>query len=123
MNQAKLFENQNTQNGVRHYGSSIHYHYVSEDAGGDETNNGRRMVHSTITEMLANVSRPMNNSFLSRGGGIECFHERGGTPNLTPTLYDQVVRPSSSKTCPSPPWIWSIECRSPGLRAGEALVR
>ena len=57
MYQAKLFENQNTKDGVRRYGSSVHYHYVSKHGNSTETNDGRRMVQSTITEMLANVSR------------------------------------------------------------------
>lgn len=59
MYQAKLFENQDTKNGVRRYGCSVHYHYVSENANSTETNNGQRMVQSTMTEMLANVSRQL----------------------------------------------------------------
>ncbi|CAN0269222.1 unnamed protein product, partial [Scytosiphon promiscuus] len=55
MNQAKLFENQNTRPGKRHYGSSVHYHYVPEDISSPETHNGARMVQSTMTEMLANI--------------------------------------------------------------------
>lgn len=55
--QAKLFENQDTRNGVRKYAASVHYHYVSESATSAETQDGARMVQSTITEMLANVSQ------------------------------------------------------------------
>jgi len=56
MYQAKLFENQNSRDGVRKYGSSVHYHYVSRFGNSTETNGGSRMVQSTMTEMLANVS-------------------------------------------------------------------
>lgn len=62
MYQAKLFENQDTRRGVRIYGASVHYHYVSTDADGEETKGGERMVQSTMTEMIANVGRR-----------IECF--------------------------------------------------
>eukprot|EP00903_Cladosiphon_okamuranus_P011004 g10393.t1 len=55
MYQAKLFENQETRHGIRQYGGSIHYHYVSEYANSTETKNGQRMVQSTMTEMLANI--------------------------------------------------------------------
>lgn len=55
MYQAKLFENQNTRNGIRKYGSSQHFHYVSRRAW-PESYNGAKLVQSTITEMLAHVS-------------------------------------------------------------------
>ncbi|CAM9589285.1 unnamed protein product, partial [Ectocarpus sp. 8 AP-2014] len=55
MYQAKLFENQHTRDGIRRYGTSQHFHYVSKDASDPETRNGTIMVHSTITEMLANI--------------------------------------------------------------------
>lgn len=76
MYQAKLFENQNTKDGVRKYGSSVHYHYVSEYANSTETNNGQRMVQSTMTEMLANVSRPYSapsDGLRFEGGGLLGF--------------------------------------------------
>lgn len=57
MHQAKLFENQVTRNGIR-YGRSQHLHFVSSEVSSPETNNGARMVQSTMTEMLANV-RPL----------------------------------------------------------------
>ncbi|CAM9548864.1 unnamed protein product [Ectocarpus sp. 12 AP-2014] len=55
MYQAKLFENQRSRNGSRHFAGSQHFHYVSTDASTPETRNGTIMVHSTITEMLANI--------------------------------------------------------------------
>lgn len=55
MYQAKLFENQNTRDGKRKYGSSVHYHYVSPKSNSKEAYSGSKMVHSTMTEMLANV--------------------------------------------------------------------
>ncbi|CAM9938670.1 unnamed protein product [Ectocarpus sp. 4 AP-2014] len=58
MYQAKLFENQESNNGIngiRRFAASHHFHYVSSDASDPETRNGTVMVHSTITEMLANV--------------------------------------------------------------------
>ena len=57
MYQAKLFENQNTKGGIRKYGSSEVYHYVSSEPSSREAYDGAKMVHSSITEMLANVSR------------------------------------------------------------------
>ncbi|CAM9376350.1 unnamed protein product [Ectocarpus fasciculatus] len=55
MYQAKLFENQESRNGVRHFAGSQHFHYVSSDASAPESRNGTIMVHSSITEMLANI--------------------------------------------------------------------
>ncbi|CAM9747311.1 unnamed protein product, partial [Ectocarpus fasciculatus] len=55
MYQAKLFENQESRNGVRRFAGSQHFHYVSTNASAPRTNNGTVMVHSTITEMLANI--------------------------------------------------------------------
>ncbi|CAM9901486.1 unnamed protein product, partial [Ectocarpus fasciculatus] len=55
MYQAKLFENQNSKNGLRRFAGSQHFHYVSVDPSAPETRNGTIMVHSTITEMLANI--------------------------------------------------------------------
>ncbi|CAB1109494.1 unnamed protein product [Ectocarpus sp. CCAP 1310/34] len=52
-----LFENERSRQGIRHYGASIHYHYVSSTTSDPEAHNGTTMVHSTMTEMLANVSR------------------------------------------------------------------
>ncbi|CAM9152539.1 unnamed protein product [Ectocarpus fasciculatus] len=52
MYQAKLFENEHSQQGIRHYGGSIHYHYTKYDP---DAHNGTTMVHSTMTEMLANI--------------------------------------------------------------------
>ena len=54
MYQAKLFENQNTKPGQRHYGGSIHYHFVSSNSSVGAYG-GAKMVHSSITEMIANV--------------------------------------------------------------------
>ncbi len=57
MYQAKLFENEHTLNlGFRKYGSSQHFHTVFKNIGHPKAYNGARMVASTITEMLANVS-------------------------------------------------------------------
>ncbi|CAN0089336.1 unnamed protein product [Ectocarpus fasciculatus] len=55
MYQAKLFENQESRNGVRRFAGSQHFHYVSTNASAPRTHNGTVMVHSTITEMLANI--------------------------------------------------------------------
>lgn len=55
MYQAKLFENEQTRPGERRYGGSVHYHYMSSNSS-LEAHNGAKMVHSTITEMIANVS-------------------------------------------------------------------
>lgn len=55
MHQAKLFENQNTKNGQRRYGDSVHYHYMSSNSA-KESYNGAKVVHSTVTEMISNVS-------------------------------------------------------------------
>ncbi|CAN0440332.1 unnamed protein product [Ectocarpus sp. 12 AP-2014] len=55
MYQAKLFENQESRNGIRRFAASQHFHFVSTDASALETRNGTIMVHSTITEMLANI--------------------------------------------------------------------
>lgn len=51
-----LFENQETfYAGTRQYGAHQHLHYVSKSAGDSITYHGARMVHSTTTEMMANV--------------------------------------------------------------------
>ncbi|CAM9152460.1 unnamed protein product [Ectocarpus fasciculatus] len=55
MYQAKIFENEGSKQGTRRYGGSIHYHYISSAASDPEAHNGSIMVHSTMTEMLANV--------------------------------------------------------------------
>ena len=55
MGQAKLYENQNTRHGRRRYGASVHYHYMSSNSS-VESYGGAKMVHSTITEMISNVS-------------------------------------------------------------------
>ena len=53
MMQSRLFENQNTfKKGMRKYGSSQHYHFVSSDGPYGSS----RMVQSTVTDMLATVS-------------------------------------------------------------------
>ena len=55
MGQAKLYENQNTRHGKRQYAGSVHYHYMSSNSS-VEAYGGAKMVHSTITEMISNVS-------------------------------------------------------------------
>ncbi|CBJ32276.1 expressed unknown protein [Ectocarpus siliculosus] len=55
MYQAKFFENEGSKQGTRRYGGNIHYHYISSAASNPEAHNGSIMVHSTMTEMLANV--------------------------------------------------------------------
>ncbi|CAB1098061.1 unnamed protein product [Ectocarpus sp. CCAP 1310/34] len=55
MYQAKLFENEGSRNGIRRFAGSQHFHYISKETSAPETRNGTIMVHSTITEMLANV--------------------------------------------------------------------
>lgn len=52
--QAKLFENEMSRVGKRCYGCSIHYHYISE-TNSSEAYDGSKMVHSAVTEMIANV--------------------------------------------------------------------
>ena len=70
MYQAKLFENeQTTAVGHRQYGSSQHFHYVFTGTTHPKSYDGARMVHSTLMEMLANVSEhaPRQN----RGTAVE----------------------------------------------------
>lgn len=55
MYQSKLYENQNTRSGKRSYGGSLHFHYMTSNSS-VEAYGGAKMVHSTITEMLSNVS-------------------------------------------------------------------
>lgn len=55
MYQAKLYENQETTPGQRHYGGSIHYHFMSSNSS-IGAYSGAKMIHSSITEMIANVS-------------------------------------------------------------------
>ena len=55
MEQAKLFENQSTRHGKRKYGGSVHYHYMTSSSS-VESYGGAKMVHSTMTEMISNVS-------------------------------------------------------------------
>lgn len=57
MYQAKLFENEFYREGIRHFGKSVHYHYVSENPADPEAQGGAKMVQSTMTEMLADVSQ------------------------------------------------------------------
>ncbi|CAM9322880.1 unnamed protein product [Laminaria digitata] len=52
--QAKLFENEYSRVGKRCYGCSIHYHYVSNTTSSGAYD-GSKMVHSTVTEMVANI--------------------------------------------------------------------
>lgn len=53
--QGRLFENEKSRIGERCYGCSIHYHYVSDGPNSPEAYGGAKMVHSAVTEMLANV--------------------------------------------------------------------
>ena len=104
MYQAKIFENEESRVGNRCYGCSIHFHYTSQ-AFSPEALDGLKMVHSSITEMLANVrdrwgkSDPVANSlgstsdfpfeaysvlYVSIGSGVRCarmalvtLHRRG----------------------------------------------
>lgn len=57
MYQAKLFENEFYRNGIRHFGKAVHYHYVSLSPNEKEAQAGAKMVHSTMTEMIAHVSQ------------------------------------------------------------------
>ncbi|CAM9211467.1 unnamed protein product, partial [Laminaria digitata] len=54
MEQAKLFENQNTRHGKRQYGGSVHYHYMTSNSSA-EAYSGAKMVQSTMTEMISNI--------------------------------------------------------------------
>ena len=55
MYQSKLYENQNTRGGKRWYGGSQHYHFMTSNSS-VEAYGGAKMVHSTMTEMISNVS-------------------------------------------------------------------
>lgn len=59
MTQAKLFENQNTfWRGKRTYGSSQHYHFAWPNHPDQNISyGGARRVESTMTDMLATVSK------------------------------------------------------------------
>lgn len=70
MLQAKLFENEWHHSGVRYYGGSVHFHYVIDKPHLHEARGGTKMVQSTMTEMIANVSQPR----LSRQTGCRCIH-------------------------------------------------
>lgn len=66
MYQAKLFENESTRDGVRRYGGSVHYHYMSSGAN-EESYGGAKMVHSTLIEMLSNVRSQTAKCLCSHG--------------------------------------------------------
>eukprot|EP00903_Cladosiphon_okamuranus_P014398 g13366.t1 len=53
--QARLFENENSRMGQRCYGCSIHYHYISDGPSSPDSYGGAKMVHSAVTETLANL--------------------------------------------------------------------
>ena len=55
MEQANLFENQSTRHGKRKYGGRVHYHYMTSNSS-VEAYGGAKMVHSTMTEMISNLS-------------------------------------------------------------------
>lgn len=57
MYQSKLYENQKTQGGKRWYGGSQHFHNTTSSTD-EEAYNGAQLVHSTMTEMISNVSPP-----------------------------------------------------------------
>ncbi|CAM9817705.1 unnamed protein product [Ectocarpus fasciculatus] len=52
--QSRLFENEFSSPGRACYGCSVHYHYVTKPTA-PESFNGSRMIHSAVTEMLANI--------------------------------------------------------------------
>lgn len=56
MYQAKLFENEFYTKGIRYFGRSVHYHYISESPNDPKAKGGAIMVQSTMTEMIAHVS-------------------------------------------------------------------
>lgn len=56
MHQGKLFENEKSWGGERNYGKSPHFHHVFKSVDDPDAYSGARMVKSTVTEMLANVS-------------------------------------------------------------------
>ncbi|CAM9934848.1 unnamed protein product [Pylaiella littoralis] len=53
--QARLFENEFSRIDKRCYACSIHYHYVSDGPDSPEAHGGAKMVHSAVTETLANI--------------------------------------------------------------------
>lgn len=55
MYQSKLYENQTTRGGKRWYGGSQHFHYMTSNSSA-EAYSGAKMVHSTMIEMISNVS-------------------------------------------------------------------
>eukprot|EP00752_Nemacystus_decipiens_P009227 g8242.t1 len=77
--QARLFENEHSRMGERCYGCSIHYHYISDGPSSPEAYGGARMVHSAVTETLANI-------VLSKAVGTKA------------SLYDQATTGSTSPT-------------------------
>ncbi|CAB1114832.1 unnamed protein product [Ectocarpus sp. CCAP 1310/34] len=79
MYQGRLFENEESRIGKRCYGCSIHYHYVSDDPNSPEAYGGAKMVHSAVTEMLANV-------LISKAVGTKAaLRERAGTQSSDAT--------------------------------------
>lgn len=71
MYQARLFENEKSRPGKRCYGCGIHYHYISDPASA-EAHKGSKMVHSAVTEMLANV-RLLSDTFSMQHDDVERF--------------------------------------------------
>ena len=55
MYQSKLYENQNTRGGKRWHGGSQHFHYMTRNSS-VEASSGAKMVYSTMTEIISNVS-------------------------------------------------------------------
>lgn len=56
MCQAKFFENEKYRRGIRHYGGSVHLHFVVHGPAKPGAQGGEKMVQSTVTEMVADVS-------------------------------------------------------------------
>ncbi|CAM9438074.1 unnamed protein product [Scytosiphon promiscuus] len=75
--QARLFENERSRIGKRCYGCSIHYHFVSEGPDSPEAYGGAKMVHSAVTETLANI-------VLTKAvGSKEALYGRAATASAT----------------------------------------
>ncbi|CAM9529015.1 unnamed protein product [Hapterophycus canaliculatus] len=71
MYQSRFFDGEKSRPGRPCYGCSTHYHYVSRPES-PEAWHGAKMVHSDITEMLANI-------FISKAVGSKAaLHEKEG---------------------------------------------
>ena len=88
MEQANLFENQSTRHGKRKYGGRVHYHYMTSNSS-VEAYGGAKMVHSTMTEMISNVS-----PYVEPAGS---YYPTSLADNATDILCMQALSPHTSR--------------------------